>query len=478
MKKIGLMLVVVAFVIAAVSLPEWQGQAGLLNAGQVVTDQTTTSAKQIKVSGEMEIPMVFRDPGVNSILDGVPGPASQDGDTIWSPLITLNVGIDVGDKITGLIQLQNKRLDADVGTAVNVDFFGGNNISADIKQAYVKFEKFIVQDLNFTYGLQNLKATLRDGEGAFFLDTGYASPNGMNGYLTQVNPNTAKWNRSKSAGEFGGFCFDYGSLKNSNHQEMLFVGKISETATGLDQLHNDTSLDGAIVWYKLNDQQILFNALLTQLNNPKTDMKIQTIGLGAVDNGIIPNLGLYTEYYNQTGDAMKGVKQSASAYRAGAKYDIQHSLKPYVDLSYWFLSGGGSATKNNNFVSLENVKSTMILEDNVFGLNLDSNYTAIKVESGITTKINIDKRGSPEEVKVKLLLGKFTLSDQPAGMTGVSDKLGTEIDLLLTLQYNPSVSFTLGYGILSGGKFFTDPATYKAAADSMQMVVFGTNVKF
>jgi len=468
MKKIGLLLVVVAFVIAATNL---------LNAGPVVTEQSATGAKQIKVSGEVEMPMVSRDAGVNSVLDGVAGPAHQDADTLWAPLITLNLEAALGDKISSLIKLQNRRLDLGVGTAANADFLGGDNLDLAIKEAYLKLEKFIVQDLNFTYGLQNLKSTLRDGEGAFFLDTNYASSNGLNGFLTEPNFTTAAWNRSKDSSEFGGLRFDYSSLKNNNYQVALFLGKVSETATGLDQLHNDTTLNGAIVWYKLGEDKVL-NVLVTQLNNPKSEMAIQTIGLGANYNGAMPNLGAYAEYYNQTGDAAAGMSQSASAYRAGVKYDLQHQLKPYVDLSYWFLSGGGSATKNNNFVSLENVKSTMILEDEVFGLDLDSNYTAIKLETGVATKVDLDKDGSPEELKVKLLFGQFSLSDQPAGMTGVKDSLGTEIDLLLTLQYNPSVSFTLGYATLSSGKFFTDPATYNAAEDSMQMVSFGTNVKF
>ncbi|MEW6027208.1 MAG: hypothetical protein AB1599_07935 [Planctomycetota bacterium] len=466
MKKIGL-LVAVAFVIAA---------ANLLDAGQVVTDQTATGAKQIKVSGEMEIPMVSRDAGVNSVLDGVPGPATQDGDTTWSPLITLNLEAALGDKITGLIQLQNRRLDAGVGTGANVDFLGGDNVDPAVKQALVKLEKFIIQDLTFTYGLQGLKTALRDGEGAFFLDTGYSSSNVFNGSLTQPNP-SGGWKRSKNFGEFGGLRFDYGSLKNSNYQGMLFIGKVAETATGLDALHNDTSLNGAIVWVKLPGDDNLANLMLTQLNNPKTERAIQTIGLGA-NYKAMPNLGTYLEYYNQTGDSAAGVSQSASAYRAGVKYDVKHNLNPYVDLSYWYLSGGGTATKNNNFVSLENVKSTMILEDEVFGLDLDSNYTAIKLETGVTTKIDLDKDGSPEDVKVKLLFGQFTLSDQPNSMTGVDDSLGTEVDLVVTLQYNPSVSFTLGYATLSSGGFFTDPATYNADEDSMQMVVFGTNVKF
>jgi hypothetical protein len=468
MGKIWLVLVVLVFVIGAFNV---------VNAGNVTTEPTATSAKQIKLSGEIETPMVSRDKGIDSILDGVAGPAHQDGDTIWSPLIILNVGIDVGDKITSLIQLQNRRLNTGIGTAANVDFMGGDNIDPAVKQAYLKLEKFISQDLTVTYGLQNLKFTLREGDGAFFLDTGNASSNIVNGLLTEPNAGGVWAGRSKDTGEFGGFRFDYGSLKNSNYQGVLFIGKTAETATGIDQLHNDNQLNGAIVWYKLDDDKV-FNGLITQMLNPKMDANIQTIGVGANYAGAVPNLGLFGEFYSQSGDATKTVKQSATAFRVGGHYDIQHTLKPYVELAYWFLSGGGSASKNENFLSLENVKSTMILEDDVFGLDLDSNYTAIKAEAGITTKVDIEKDGAPEELKVKLLIGQFALTDQPFGKTGVSDKLGTEVDLVGTLQLNPSVGLTLGYATLSGGKFFTDPLTYNAAESSMKMIIFCTNLKF
>lgn len=465
MSKRWLVLVGLVFVL---------GSINFITAGTVSTEATATSAKQIKLSGEIEMPMVSRDRGVNSVLDGVIKPASQDGDTILSPLITLNVGIDVGDKITSLIQLQNRRLNTAVGTAANVDFFGGNNISADIKQAYVKFEKFVIPDLNFTYGLQNVKFTLRDGEGAFFMDTS-ASPNLISGFLTE--PNGAVWSRVKNPGDFGGLRFDYSSLKNNNYQGTLFVGKIAETATGVDVLHNDTTVNGAIVWYKLDDDKV-FNAILTQFFNPKAGTNIRTIGVGANYGNTIPNLGVFGEFYTQDGHAIKSVNQSATAFRTGAHYDIKNKLKPYVEVSYWLLSGGGSAGTNKNFVSLGNVKSTMILEDSVFGLNLNSNYTAIKTEAGVTTKVDIDKDGAPEELKFKILFGQFTLKDQPRGLSGVSDRLGTEIDLVGTLQFNPNVGFTLGYANLNGARFFTSPATYCASDSSMTMIIFCTNLKF
>ncbi|MDI6788141.1 MAG: hypothetical protein QME51_07205 [Planctomycetota bacterium] len=441
-----------------------------LFANSVTTEKNASSAKTLTISGEMDIPMVSRDKGINSVLDG----RARGGDSLWSPLLTINLGIDVGDKITGLLQLQNRRLENNVGTAANVDFLGGDNLDPAIKQALVKLEQLVVKELTCTIGLQNVKVTLREGEGAFFLDTAYASPNVVNGFLTEP-----AWSRNKDTSEFGGLRLDYGSLKNNNYQGVLFMGKIAETPATLTTASQVTTLNGAVVFYKLGDEKIVQGAL-SQLADAQNGMKVQTISVGGTYKGAVPNLEIYGEFYGQSGKFATRVDQIASAYRVGAKYDIQHQLKPYVDLSYWFLSGGGTTNaKNKNFLSLENVKSTMILEDDVFGLDLDSNYTAIKVESGITTnKVDIDKDGSPEELKVKLLLGLFTLSDQPTSRSGISDGLGTEVDLIVTLQFNPSIGFTLGYATLTGGKFFTHAGTYNAAESSMRMIIFGTNLKF
>jgi len=465
MRKLTLVLIGVAFVLAT---------AGMTYAGMVNTEQSATSAKQIRLSGEFDVPMVSRDKGANSILDGVTKPNHQDSDNLWSPSIILNIGIDVGDKISSLIQLQNRRLGNAVGTAANQDFFGGGNVDLGVEQAFIKMEKFMIQDLTFIYGMQNLKTTLRDGEGAFFLDTNNASSNMFAGLLT--NKNGAVWCRSKASSEFAGFRFDYGSLKNSNYQATLFFGKVSETATGVDVLHNDTMLQGVLAWFKPNINELLLNGSITQFVNPKADMDMMTIGLGGTYNGAVPNLGLYGEFYTQTGAWSKTVDQAASAYRLGGRYDVEHELKPYVDFSMWMLSGGGTGTKNKNFLSMENVKSTMILEDDTFGLDLDSNYTAMKLEGGIATKVDLDKDGVSEDLKVKLLFGNFTMAK--AAVSGVSKKLGTEIDLVGTLQYNPSTSFSLGYATLSGATFFTDAVTYNAKESSMGMIIFGANMKF
>ncbi|MBI4711745.1 MAG: hypothetical protein HY762_00300, partial [Planctomycetes bacterium] len=340
-----------------------------LEAG-VSTEKNAWNAKDISISGGFDNTMLYRDQGLNSVLDGMQTPNKQKSDFIWTPLVTLNLGADVGDKILAFVQLQNRRLDnTALGTAANVDFLGGDNTELAVEQAYIKIEKLISDDLTLTYGAQNLKFTLRKDEGGFFLDVlkseNLAAPiTEANGYRGFPLP--------KNTTEFAGFKFDYGSLSKANYDATLFWGIASETGVA----HADEKLMGLAARYKLpggKDERDVLHGSYTIIAQNAARLNIHTIGLGVEYFSSMPNLELYGEYYTQSGDLDANVALDASAYRIGAKYDFKQKMAPYVDVSYWFLSGGGDATTSNNFYSYENVQSSLILEDNVFGLDLDSN---------------------------------------------------------------------------------------------------------
>ncbi|MFA5794470.1 MAG: alginate export family protein [Candidatus Brocadiia bacterium] len=466
MKKIGLLVLVMVFVL------------GLSVQAGVSTGKEASSAKEITINGSFDNTMVSRDSGVTSVLDCMPAPGKQASDLFWSPLITLNFGVDVGDKVTALVQLQNRRLDAALGTTANVDFFGGDNIEMAVEQAYIQVEKLIIEELTLKYGGQSLKFSAREGGDAFFMDTNNSRIMALP--YTEANIYKVVGALAKDTCEFGGFRFDYGSLKNNNYKASFYWGVVNESLTG----RADERLTGLAGWYKIpgGDPRNIATGTISKTFNEGTKLSIQTIGVGGNYFGSMPNLELYGEYYTQSGDFSATVDQASSAYRIGGKYDIKNEkLKPYVDVSYWYLSGGGSTTKNKNFMSYENVQSTMILEDNIWGLDIDSNYKVLKMEAGLTHKLDVDKDGTAEPLNVKLLFGTFSLVADPASKTAgqtVSKNLGTEIDVVATLHFNKSLSFTLGYATLSGGDFFTSAGGYGVKEDSMQMIVLDSKLKF
>jgi len=516
MKKIGLCLLSLVLIFALVSTGGAQG---------VKLGNAPDSAKEIVISGEIDLTTVYLDSGLTSILDG----ENDDPTTLTIkehqksafgtiPLITLNFEVDCGDKVSVLLQLENRRLDSDGeedwGTDT-VDSIGQDNIDLGVEQAYIKVTEFLIPELTFAFGIQDLKMTLRKGEGAFFMDVAESELAAMPGVS---HPETAWWDWDGTAGnepdalprdttEFGGLKLDYGNLEKDNYAVSFFYGIAEETGV----LHEDEELKGFALEYKLPGENNILKAVLAQSTQREQGMNFYTLGAGAV-YWAQPQLECYGEVYLQTGDWAKTSAfaplvpdkdqgQSAQAFRFGARYNVEHELKPYADLSYWSLSGdkgkdgdgavgGINASDNEDFISYENVQSTLILEGNLLGLDLDSNYTAIKVEAGITTSIDINKDGKGEPVDLKLLMGMFTLVEEPDVNTygrGYDDALGTEIDLVATLKYTESLAFSLGLGFVTGADYFegadTDGDGIKDAGflmdeTGMTLFMFDTRLKF
>jgi hypothetical protein len=486
--------------------------------------------KALTLKLDVDSPWAYRSKEINVFHNagGKNMNASQESDALMAPLFVLSSEYALKDKVTAFVQLCNVRLAYNAAGCTyneNADFGGGWNMTPQFSQAYIKVEDFITEKLAMSYGIQPLKLTLRKGEGAFFMDTTFSlTPSRISPVDSDVAARVAISNRGY--GEFSGLSFTYGNAAADNYDVGFFYGVTGEfpAAAGL---RNEDRLLGLTLTYKLAGEDNVVKALLTQMSNSFTEMSIMTLGIGADYFGAMPNkaLEIYGEFYTQSGTASnqgftvakpfvagvdnEDVDQSASAFRVGAQYNFAQDLKPYVGLSYWTISGGDDSqtynkngvakyTENNHFISYENANSTMILEDNLYGLNFNSNYTAIKVEAGITTSLKIDKSGEESPLHLKLLMGTFSLDEAPCisgkGPDGIlgngddavitaDDGIGTEIDIVATLEATKSLSLSLGLGMLTGGDFF-DNVEFNSRAgkltsfDSMKMVMFKATLSF
>lgn len=481
------------------------------------------------LSGGIDAPYTYRSKEINTFLNGG---GLTSSDFLLSPLVIIDTKWETKGKVLGAVRFQNYRLTnttavpAALGTTNPCDFGAGVNINPAISQAYIKVAELFSPKLTMTYGIQDLQLTLRKGEGAFFMHpAGSLTPSGqlpldMNIAMRGL---VACPTRVKGASEFSGFNFNYGSMKDENYAVEVFWGKTMETSLAVGAKRNEDLLFGVNVDYKLPGDNNVAKVLLSKFNNPSTNMDIMTIGVGADYFGATPNLELYGEVYMQSGTASNNgnnaagkpcdVDQAATAFRLGGRYDIANNpLKPWAGLSYWAISGGDDSsiykkgsvkyTENNHFISYEDFQSTLILEDSLWGLNLNSNYTAIKIEGGITTSLTLG--GEKTDVDLRILFGMFSFDTVPyirnagpdgflyVGADDTVDKsktgIGTEIDIVAILHYTENLSFTLGLGMLSGSDFFggidvdntNNSATKKDTDnfDSMTLVTIGLNLKF
>jgi len=531
MRKIGLCLLAAMLCFAIVTTTDAQG---------VKTGDKAFSAKEISISGGLDMCYGYLNSGITSILNfesegeqGATTNVSQDNSVFMLvPQLTINFDIDVGDKVTAFVQLENRRLDSAggtvAGTGANVDATGGDAIEPAVEQAYIKVSEFLLPELTFTIGIQDLKFTLRKGEGAFFMDIAESELMNTTAGAGNINlANVDEWFVApegsgflRDTSEFGGMVFNYGDMEKNNYALCVFYGTVNETGTA----RTDENLFGLQLDYALPGENNVLKAILANTssqgrkvratagirNDNVIDMNIMTLGVG-FDYWVQPDIEVYGEFYTQSGDyghfettatTWDALDHSASAYRIGGRYNLEHDLKPYVDLSLWNLSGdnGEIDSDNEDFISYENVQSTLIMEGNLLGLDLDSNYNAIKFEAGITTQFDINKDGTGEEVTIKLLYGTFSLTEKPekvgriatqVDLLGIDDSLGSEIDIVATLKYSDSLSFTFGIGMVTGADFFegkdtldggpldgVNDSAYAMEDAGMTLVMFDTRLSF
>jgi len=129
---------------------------------------------------------------------------------------------------------------------------------------------------------------------------------------------------------------------------------------------------------------------------------------------------------------------------AGA-YDYFGGLQPYVDVSYWEVSGDTNADRkrNSNFVSLENNNLSLIVESSYWGLDIDSNYRCARVQTGFYPY---------KGWHLGAMYGYFEYqhnngtADNRRGRT--RSKIGDEVDVALTWEYSTHVKFQAGTGFL------------------------------
>lgn len=229
----------------------------------------------------------------------------------------------------------------------------------------------------------------------------------------------------------------------------------------------------------------LFNILFTAFQN--SDSVIIDAGLGidiVLDlEGI--DLEIYVEGHYQNGEYYRyseadGTRRSVfhEAYGGfgGLRLMVKDpgGMKPYIDISGWYVSGddGDVTKKNRDFLSLESVNDTLIIESS-WGLDIDCNYFAAKGEIGFNFPKPINS------LKLSINGGWFQLNQVPLAWVGTArdDKngLGYEIDARISWAVTEQIELFITFGYAGGTTYFKEAFNAK---ESVMMLAGGINARF
>lgn len=473
----------------------------------------------------------------NTAQVGIPRVVDYEGDSATALYFRLRFDAELADKVKAVVEFENRLLESVLDGGVNSGHEahqsvwggqGGNQFDVHLGEAYIEASEFLWQPLTLKAGIQNLCYDLRKNGRPFFLDVrnaelAFISPlqESFAGWYYPQSDLFNSWGATNRNGYFRDQNREAGGWKMTYQEDAItldvFWMTIMETLS-LEQVFTpapvnrvrgdrvDEGLFGVNLDYAI-DENSLVRALFAIIANDSWANKVYTLGFG-VDYYVLPELELYGELYYQwgqygtwigTGPAATEVEDEiphgAWAGYIGGKYTFQDiAVKPWLDLSYTYvtgdnadLNGDGSLAnmepeENNDFVSYENNNATLILENSLLGLDIDSNYWKAQVEGGITFDLM-----NEADTSLSLLYAYAGLVEEPnrVGLSlttpptpdlQLNDKLGQEFDIRCAWAYSKSLTFGLNLGWLFNAEFFEAdvPTMHGYAIDDAVNIFMGT----
>ena len=413
----------------------------------------SAEARRVTIGGYIGFDAVMRDTDIFLI-----GP---EGEHFVNTDLTIELTIDMREGVRAFIQLRDDWVEEAEFTDIMTDFglplFGpvtpgnpwsGDEYNLEIEQAYIEVEEFLVPEFDMRIGIQNLAWDLRGNGDEFLLN------------LNENHNYGSVW-------EAGAWRATYDA------DPLMFEGFVATIMETLGS-RTDVALYGASATYLIDDMSKCQLGLLV-LNNDS----VQTywVDLG-VDYWVDEGLEIYGEGAYQFGewsDALLGeIDAAGMGGYVGAMYTAnEYEYRPSIDLSFWYLSGDDDLfdTDSEWFLSLEDVDTFAIIEENHYGWDFDSNYMAAKA---------CGSAKPADDVTVDVKVGWFKLVEELPGSD--KDDLGIEVDASLTWQYSENLAFKGLVAYLFGSDVIEEQVqnfgVSEDAEDSGLLAMFSTVLVF
>lgn len=418
------------------------------------------TAVRITISGEIKLSMVARNNEVfkaalgDAILGASGSPlvgstsAGSGGDVFFDPMITLNLDVELANRLTAFVQLETQfnELQGRSGGAANADR------DLEVEQAYLHWESAFEQEyLALRFGVQDYSKDFAGNGNPFFLDVAHSENPFMNPAGGTADLGSPQSSGSGAAGsqEAAGALIQ---VDVGDGQLDLFYFTINETF----RKNSDDVMFGATFEQDLDiaGNSAHLGVIIMAMQNDANSY-LWTLGGGGFTELAKKTLKLYGEFYVQAGrynttGGRKIDQEEAYAGFVGIRFQLPglEKVNAYLDASYWEVSGDdeGDDANNENFVSFENNNDTVVLEDGYYGLDLDTNYRALKLKAGFTPW---------ERISVDFLYAFFELQENNGTADNTPsnhDRLGHEIDVSLVYRPGDNLNFRLRTGWLLDAK--------------------------
>ncbi|GEM_PF-3326599 len=488
------------------------------NAQKVDTSQNNGDTLKVTVTGGIDFHYVYRDNELTAMGAGgssALGIPSSSTNTFEGPL-ALRLDIELSEKINAVLSLRTQQVDG--GTALFANFkaasssdtgflaagggtdtnrwgANGEELGLFVDEASVTLNELFNPGLKLTAGIVPVSFDVRGKGSAFFFDPRHSSTLTKNisgttvvggttvggtgtvlGFSDELQPAGTHLVYSKDAISLGLYLLPAIIEGGAQTEDEAAYGVWFFYA--LESVGKGSRVGALVNWSTTGGAPVggLSGGLTDHNNN------IFTIGLGGDIQGLVEGLELYLEIYFQFGRTDDAHTARGWAMQLGGQYNLPNNENNiWFGLNFKYVSGDTDVTdeRSSGFVSYENVNDTIVLEDQYFGLDLDTNYWTI--QGSVGAAFTAGSGALKNNVEVSLLFGFFKLA-QDVGTDGAgngeTDDIGHELDLRAKLWVSKQVSFDTAFGILFGSDIAEDAKGVDDGNRTTFLWTVGTNVRF
>lgn len=440
----------------------------------VMSRQDRGDTVKINISGDIIMDFVYRSPELVWMTDNVGSddPQESDGETTVEGQVSIRFDAELSDKISAVVEIAHKRLDGGISR-----FSGGISEEIDLRMAYLKVMDLFTPGLSAKLGQVDWSFDVRGKGSSFAFDPRNSQLINRNIRVTEDSIGAwATRGDDPDQNEPVGAVLNY--TKDAWTLELVMLPVVSEG--GNPSL--DESLYAVDFWYNLESAVgkgsrigvILaasgLNGGAAGVDNHSTAMITVGVGVNLVFQG---GIELYGEVYKQAGKIgrtdFSGNDDEADArghaLQVGLDYHLQgNENNIWLGINLTVISGDENDDASDRdadaFASYENVNDLLILESQFFGVDLDTNYTAVKLKGGITFG----------KLDVNIIVGIVNATEELTNGADDEKKFGNEFDVTARYNLGKQVALTAGFALLLSSDILEEAMGADGDADDRCML--------
>lgn len=440
----------------------------------ITTKKDMTDTIKVNVSGNVVMDYIYRGREIVSVITNT---NDEDSTNTFEGEIGVRFDVEMSDKVALVVELGRERVDVGAG-AGNRDVFGEDSAEDIVlRELRVAIGDFLTPGLTLQVGIPEWEFNVR-GKGGAFAFAPRRSESAFNNISATEDTAGDMAARAGDSNELDpvGFVFRY--VREQLTIDVVLLPAVVEGG----EMSDDEALYAFDLFYSLDNKGSRIAGILALMASPDSPSSMFTLGGGLVWNGV-ESLELFAEVYFQFGDigsvGPDEIDAGGLAFRIGGMWTAEggaFSLGAMLD----FRSGdddtaGGGDDTVDSFVSYEAVNDLLILEDQYFGLDWDTNHFIIKFMAEFPLQIK-----AKNDLVLSAILGIATANEDVQFASG-EDALGNELDVRARWNVTKQAGLQAAIALLFGSDIMEEEIGGSAAResdDSSLMYTLGADLRF